>query len=57
MPTGHGVAAADVDRVWEEAIALHSSLGIADRRGLLTSLTHKGVFTGVGSALLAPAHR
>jgi hypothetical protein len=59
--TGHGVAAADVDRVWE-AIALHSSLGIADRRGLLTSLTHKGVFTdvgrfaGVGTALLGQVH-
>jgi hypothetical protein len=59
--TGHGVAAADVDRVWE-AIALHSSLGIADRRGLLTSLTHKGVFTdvgrftGVGTALLEPVY-
>jgi len=45
--TEHGVAAADVDRVWE-AIALHSSLGIADRRGLLTYLTHKGVFTDAG---------
>ncbi|MEV6152951.1 HD domain-containing protein [Nonomuraea sp. NPDC052129] len=45
--TEHGVAATDVDRVWE-AIALHSSLGIADRRGLLTYLTHKGVFTDTG---------
>jgi len=43
----HGVAAADVDRVWE-AIALHSSMGIADRRGLLTCLTYKGVFTDAG---------
>jgi hypothetical protein len=43
----HGIAAADVDRVWE-AIALHSSLGIADRRGLLTYLVHKGVFTDAG---------
>ena len=43
----HGAAAADVDRVWE-AIALHSSIGIADRRGLLTYLTHKGVFTDAG---------
>jgi HD domain len=43
----HGVAAADVDRVWD-AIALHSSIGIADRRGLLTCLTHKGVFTDAG---------
>ncbi|HXT94158.1 MAG TPA: HD domain-containing protein [Trebonia sp.] len=45
--TKHGVAAADVDRVWE-AIALHSSVGIADRRGLLTCLTHRGVFIDVG---------
>lgn len=43
----HGVAAVDVDRVWE-AIALHSSLGIADRRGLLTALTYRGVFVDVG---------
>src|SRR5258705_646731 len=39
----HGVAEHDIDRVWE-AIALHSSVGIADRRGLLTYLTHKEVF-------------
>ena len=43
----HGVAEPDVDWVWE-AIALHSSLGIADRRGLLTYLTHKGVFIDAG---------
>jgi hypothetical protein len=43
----HGVAEADVDRVWE-AIALHSSIGLAERRGLLTYLTHKGVFIDVG---------
>jgi hypothetical protein len=43
----HGVATADVDKVWE-AIALHSSIGIADRRGLLTYLTHRGVFTDGG---------
>ncbi|NUR57202.1 MAG: HD domain-containing protein [Catenulispora sp.] len=42
-----GVAAADVDRVWE-AIALHSSHGIADRRGLLTALTYRGVFVDAG---------
>ena len=42
-----GVATADIDRVWE-AIALHSSIGIAGRRGLLTYLTHKGVFTDGG---------
>src|SRR6266508_4030039 len=43
----HGVAEADVDRVWE-AIALHSSIGLAERRGLLTYLTYKGVFVDVG---------
>jgi hypothetical protein len=43
----HGVAAADIDRVWE-AIALHSSIGIAGRRGLLTCLTCRGVFTDGG---------
>lgn len=43
----HGVAEPDIDQVWE-AIALHSSLGIADRRGLLTYLTHKGVFIDAG---------
>ena len=42
----HGVNEADVDRVWE-AIALHSAAQIADRRGLLTYLTHKGVFIDV----------
>jgi hypothetical protein len=45
--TAQGVAAADVDRVWE-AIALHSSHGIADRRGLLTALTYRGVFVDAG---------
>jgi hypothetical protein len=43
----HGVAAHDIDRVWE-AIALHSSLGIAERRGLLAYLTQRGVFIDVG---------
>jgi hypothetical protein len=43
----HGVAELDIDRVWE-AIALHASVGIAHRRGLLTSLTHKGVFIDAG---------
>lgn len=45
--TEQGVAPADAERVWE-AIALHSSLGLADRFGLLTYLTHKGVFTDGG---------
>jgi HD domain len=44
----HGVAETDIDQVWE-AIALHSSVGIADRRGLLTYLTHKGVFIEAGA--------
>ena len=43
----HGVPEADVDRVWE-AIALHASHGLAERRGLLTYLTHKGVFIDAG---------
>ena len=42
-----GVSEPDIDQVWE-AIALHSSHGIADRRGLLTYLTHKGVFIDAG---------
>ncbi|TFB98147.1 HD domain-containing protein [Cryobacterium sp. HLT2-28] len=40
--TEHGVAVGDVDRVWE-AIALHSSPGIAERRGLLAYLTTEGI--------------
>jgi hypothetical protein len=43
----HGVAEADVDRVWE-AIALHSSHGLAERRGLLPYLTYNGVFIDAG---------
>jgi HD domain-containing protein len=52
----HGVAELDIDRVWE-AIALHSSVGIADRRGLLTSLTHTGVFIDAGRISDAVADR
>ena len=40
--TGHGVSGRDVDRVWE-AIAIHTSAGIAERRGLLAYLTREGV--------------
>jgi hypothetical protein len=43
----HGVPDADVERVWE-AIALHSSHGLAERRGLLTYLTYRGVFVDAG---------
>ena len=51
-----GVSDPDVDQVWE-AIALHSSVGIADRRGLLTYLTHKGVFVDAGRITDAVADR
>ena len=50
----HGVSDADIDRVWE-AIALHSSVGIAHRRGLLTYLTHRGVFIDAGRDTGIPA--
>ncbi|MDV9168992.1 HD domain-containing protein [Streptomyces sp. W16] len=43
----HGVDARDVDRVWE-AIALHTSPGIAERRGLLAYLTREGVGVDFG---------
>jgi hypothetical protein len=43
----HWVAESDVDRVWE-AIALHSSPGIAERRGLLCFLTREGVGVDFG---------
>ena len=43
----HGAAEADVDRVWE-AIALHTSPGIAERRGLLCYLTREGVGVDFG---------
>ncbi|MET9273262.1 HD domain-containing protein [Kribbella sp. NPDC003557] len=46
----HGLAEADVDRVWE-AIALHTSPGIAERRGLLAYLTRAGVGVDFGAGL------
>jgi hypothetical protein len=52
----HGVPEPDVDRVWE-AIALHSSHGLAERRGLLTYLTYKGVFIDAGRLADAVAER
>ncbi|CQR61229.1 Metal Dependent Phosphohydrolase [Streptomyces leeuwenhoekii] len=39
--TAQGVPSADVDDVWE-AIALHTSPGIAERRGTLCALVHTG---------------
>jgi hypothetical protein len=43
----HSVPDRDVDRVWE-AIALHTSAGIAERRGLLAYLTRRGVGVDFG---------
>jgi HD domain len=57
----HGVPEPDVDRVWE-AIALHTSPGIAERRGLLAYLTREGVGIDFGrrpevvSAWAPPIH-
>lgn len=45
--TDAGVPAAAVDRVWE-AIALHTSPGIAERRGLLAYLTAEGSKMDIG---------
>jgi hypothetical protein len=42
-----GFSAADRDTVWE-AIALHTSAGIAERRGLVTELTRRGVGVDFG---------
>ncbi|MET8699777.1 HD domain-containing protein [Kitasatospora sp. NPDC004723] len=51
----HDVPEGDVDRVWE-AIALHTSPGIAERRGLLCHLTREGVGADFGrnAAIFAP---
>ena len=38
----HGVPGREVDQVWE-AIALHTSPGIAERRSVLSDLTRRGV--------------
>jgi hypothetical protein len=48
--TEHGCDRAVVDGVWE-AIALHTSAGIADRRGALCHLTRSGV--GIDFGLIA----
>ncbi|WP_257579330.1 HD domain-containing protein [Streptomyces sp. JJ38] len=40
--TREGLSSADVDAVWE-AIALHTSTGIAERRGTLCALVHWGI--------------
>ncbi|MCQ8186784.1 HD domain-containing protein [Streptomyces rugosispiralis] len=45
-----GVPAADADQVWQ-AIALHTSPGIAERRGTLCSLVREGVALDFGGPL------
>jgi hypothetical protein len=52
--TEHGVDANDVDRVWE-AIALHTSPQIAERRGVLAYLTRGGIAIdfGLNAAVVA----
>lgn len=48
--TTHGWPAADVDAVWE-AIALHSSAQISERRGPLCLLVREGVTADFGGAI------
>ncbi|TCC44096.1 HD domain-containing protein [Kribbella capetownensis] len=48
--TNHGYGADETDAVWE-AIALHTSPGIAERRGALTCLTRAGVSADFGIAV------
>ncbi|MFI9645245.1 HD domain-containing protein [Streptomyces sp. NPDC052040] len=45
-----GVSEADADQVWQ-AIALHTSPGIAERRGTLCSLVRAGVAVDFGDAV------
>src|SRR5450631_387470 len=54
--TDNGVDVRGADLVWE-AIALHSSPGIAERRGTLAYLTRRGVGidSGSGSAFITDA--
>jgi hypothetical protein len=51
-----GVSAADTDLVWE-AIALHTSPQIAERRGPVTRLTRLGVLGDFGLETVAPSER
>ncbi len=55
--TARGFAAEAVDTVWE-AIALHTSMGIAERRGAVCALLHGGTvidFTALGSEFITDA--
>jgi len=47
---GHGRSAADADEVWQ-AIALHTSSGIAERRGTLCLLVREGVALDFGGPM------
>ncbi|MEV0282198.1 HD domain-containing protein [Streptomyces sp. NPDC050610] len=46
----HGSSAADADQVWQ-AIALHTSTGIAERRGTLCVLVREGVALDFGGPM------
>jgi hypothetical protein len=48
--TGHGLPAAEVDAVWE-AIALHTTPQIAERRGALCLLVREGLCADFGGVL------
>ncbi|GAA3573367.1 HD domain-containing protein [Amycolatopsis ultiminotia] len=48
--TGRGMPAADADQVWQ-AIALHTSPGIAERRGVLCVLVREGVSLDFGGPM------
>ncbi|MFJ4655780.1 HD domain-containing protein [Nocardia sp. NPDC088792] len=48
--TARGISAADADQVWQ-AIALHTSSGIAQRRGALCVLVHEGVTFDFGGSM------
>ncbi|MBB4684515.1 HD domain-containing protein [Amycolatopsis jiangsuensis] len=47
---GRGVSASDADQVWQ-AIALHTSTGIANRRGTLCMLVREGVALDFGGPM------
>lgn len=53
---GHGYGTRETDAVWE-AVALHSSAGIAERRGPLARLTRGGVGAdfGIGAGFVTDA--
>ncbi|WP_031469670.1 HD domain-containing protein [Sciscionella sediminilitoris] len=48
--TGHGVSTVEADQVWQ-AIALHTSTGIANRRGTLCLLVREGIALDFGGPM------